>query len=57
MAEKSDLLLKEAFPLIVHLAHHLRGENAIEEADELIGRIAEHLRTKGLMARPKVSRA
>jgi hypothetical protein len=56
VAEKSDLLLKEAFPLIVHLAHHLRGESAIDAADDLIGRITEHLRSKGLMARPKVPR-
>lgn len=50
----ADLLLKEAFPLVVHLSHHLRGESAIDAADDLIGRMADRLRSVGLMARPKI---
>lgn len=52
----ADLLLKEVFPLVVHLAHHMRGENAIDAADDLIGRMSDRLRAVGLMARPKVVR-
>ncbi len=50
----SDLMLKEALPLIVHLSHHLRGESAIDAAEDLVGRMAERLRSVGLMARPKI---
>ena len=47
-------MLKEALPLIVHLSHHLRGESAIDAAEDLVGRMAERLRSVGLMARPKI---